>query len=448
MTERTPPGDEDRLLDEALGAWAPLSPPTGFADRLADLVTEPQAESAPPVAPEAPPAPSAPRWGRWLAAAGLLLAVGGLTQIERPDAGEVTTSARRELALSEGVRAVAEPGAALSWSVGWGGRTAVHQREGKVFYRVSSGTPMQVSTPAGAITVHGTCFTVEVSPMGAQRSRTLKHTLAGALGGAAITAAALVTVYEGQVEVSSAGAQARLAPGERAALVQDRAPIRAVTAPDVAQLTEEKAALEKQVEALRADMAALRREARARALTPTAPGHATDVEAEAERLRKQVEVLQEALNDEQDMRNAREGDAFPFPDDLPEAYREAGLKAAFTELLAAEQIHGRITEIDCSEYPCVVHGEAEEIGGDRTILSEKLDALEEGLGARYPKEEANHATSVWGTTVKDEETGEPIHRNRFSVSIYPKEGHSEADNDAIRKRLRFRNEQHREGMIP
>ena len=122
--------------------------------------------------------------------------------------GEATASAQRvEIAVGARARAVLEAGAHVSWS-----GDEVVQSSGNVFYRVekrAGGAPFVVHTPAGDVTVLGTCFRVKVSDM---NGRDVK---AGAVG-AAMGAMAFVGVYEGHVAVSHAQQTVDVRAGESA----------------------------------------------------------------------------------------------------------------------------------------------------------------------------------------------------------------------------------------
>ena len=98
--------------------------------------------------------------------------------------------------------AVIEAGARLAWEVDAIGAARLHQDAGDVFYRVEPGAPFVVATPAGDVTVRGTCFRVELVAAGA----------------------ALVTVYEGRVAVANHHGQLEVAAGERAIATSDAVP--------------------------------------------------------------------------------------------------------------------------------------------------------------------------------------------------------------------------------
>jgi hypothetical protein len=93
----------------------------------------------------------------------------------------------------------------------------VVQDAGEAFYRVEPGGAFVVATPAGEVTVTGTCFRVEVVSM-------KKETMVGAAVGAALSAAVLVTVYEGKVILANERGKTEVAAGERATMATGGAP--------------------------------------------------------------------------------------------------------------------------------------------------------------------------------------------------------------------------------
>jgi ferric-dicitrate binding protein FerR (iron transport regulator) len=180
--------DDDKEIKE-LDAFRAPEPPPGFAGRLS----------------AARPARRVRR--KWpLRAAIVAVALSALFLVvvhpRKPAAGELAAVARTQRAIAGGrAIAVAEPGAHLSWR---GDR--VLQDAGDVFYRVAPGESFTVATPGGDVTVLGTCFRVEVSDM--------KSVTAAALG-AAVSAAVLVTVYEGKVKLANAHGVQKVGPGEK-----------------------------------------------------------------------------------------------------------------------------------------------------------------------------------------------------------------------------------------
>ncbi|MBI3200039.1 MAG: FecR domain-containing protein [Myxococcales bacterium] len=181
----------DRRLLES--AWPADEPPPGFAERVVAQATAKR--------------PSR----RWPAVALLVAAAAGLVVwfSFRPSAsGSHLAKERVEVAIGSRAVAVLESGA----KIGWRG-SRVEQSDGDVFYRVEPGGAFVVNTPAGDVSVLGTCFRVRVgSAKGTQEMK--RKDVAVAAGSAALAALAVVTVYEGRVQLSHAGERVTLGAGE------------------------------------------------------------------------------------------------------------------------------------------------------------------------------------------------------------------------------------------
>ena len=202
--------------------------------------------------------PSVKPRSRWpvaviLAAAATVLLVWALGSRGEAHNGEAHVSSRETIAVANRAVAVAEPGARMSWQVDADGQARVTQSQGSVFYRVEAGAAFDVATPAGTVTVTGTCFTVELRPM----KTSITHA-ASALGGAAVATALFLTVHEGSVVLANdagnveleAGQKARARAGERPHLDDGGSP----PAPQT------HASLRAENEQLRATIASLREE--------------------------------------------------------------------------------------------------------------------------------------------------------------------------------------------
>jgi hypothetical protein len=117
-----------------------------------------------------------------------------------PFAGAVVATTRTTTAIGARAIAVVEPGAVLTW-LSVDTLTSVAQPRGDVFYRVDRARPAPpfvVRTPAGEVSVEGTCFRIVVTEAAPGREAALQ-----------------VTVYEGHVAVSGPSGARRLAAGER-----------------------------------------------------------------------------------------------------------------------------------------------------------------------------------------------------------------------------------------
>jgi hypothetical protein len=103
-----------------------------------------------------------------LAGVGLSVAAAGLAFVlasdeVRVESGELTASGRTTMPIAHRAVAVAEPGAILSWRAVDGDAIRVDQAAGDVFYRVDAGAGFEVATPAGRVSVRGTCFRVLIA---------------------------------------------------------------------------------------------------------------------------------------------------------------------------------------------------------------------------------------------------------------------------------------------
>ena len=215
----------------SLDAWAPLTPPAGFADRvMAARAAVPKARRWPFVA------------GGLALAAAAAIALVALREPSHAASGELVDAQQRTTkALGDRAVAVAEPTATLSWRINDDGDAVIEQRAGDVFYRVDRGGPFVVHTPAGDVHVTGTCFRVEVNPMNKQML------LSGAVG-AVIATGIVVTVYEGHVIADSkTGSRTEVVAGNRATMGSDgRTLVAAIAkeAPDLVPLDEKTATRE------------------------------------------------------------------------------------------------------------------------------------------------------------------------------------------------------------
>lgn len=198
--------------DPILAAWPALEAPTDFAAAVLGRL--------------APAPPQRPRRRLWIGATLATLATAALILVAlRPSAGAQRALGRETVAIGRRGLAVLEPGADVQHHVGWTGAAEVTQRAGSVFYRVERGGAFVVHTPAGDVTVHGTCFRVEVTAGKENEDmKAMKSGLVGASVGAALTAAVFVTVFEGKVSLANPRGSVALAAGESGSASTDRQP--------------------------------------------------------------------------------------------------------------------------------------------------------------------------------------------------------------------------------
>ncbi len=119
-----------------------------------------------------------------------------------------------------------------------------------------------------------------------------------------------------------------------------------------------------------------------------------------------------------------EGEALPWPEDLPEGLSATGFEAAM-QAAEAEMEHGELVEVDCGEFPCVAIFESGAEGDD--WHRGMVDVLPGGedLGV-----EGELGTMVWAS----EAEGAEGRARLLGVSMVPE---GQLDEDA-RTRLEFR----------
>ncbi len=223
--------DADAIDQETLAAWKAEEPPADFATRvLAARAAEASASDDAPSLRQGDfpdrPRRIPPRRPAHLAYALIGLAVAAVAALAVGLAtwraagsgshGARLVGARASIPIGARAVAVAEAGSDLAWTLG-DKRARVTQRAGDVFYRVDRGGSFVVETPAGTVTVQGTCFRVEVFPMRPSKSA-LFTVVTSAVVGATLTAAVFVTVYEGRVLLANEKGETRLVAGEKGSM--------------------------------------------------------------------------------------------------------------------------------------------------------------------------------------------------------------------------------------
>ncbi|MEZ4402790.1 MAG: hypothetical protein R3B06_22410 [Kofleriaceae bacterium] len=182
--------DDDRL---DLDGWAAPPVPPALVDRVLTTVRGRPVEVA----------PRPPRLRAWQAAVvgGAVIAAAGIVVAVWPrtpprSAGRLTTTAPTATQLADGTDALAEAGVEFAWDTAHG-LTRVDHAAGTVTYRQTGDVALTVTTPAGVLASDHATFRVEV-PM--------KRELAIGAAGAAIATLVVVSVYEGRVTATPAGA--------------------------------------------------------------------------------------------------------------------------------------------------------------------------------------------------------------------------------------------------
>jgi hypothetical protein len=255
--------DEDRddsaLAGIDLGAWAP--PPLAAGGALADAVVarlrEPVAETArEPAGRGAAVGGSRRRWPIAAAAAAVVVAVAaaGVLVLSRweaeraPEAGSGEALAARASHLELGASsAELDPGAEVRWRRE-GRRIAGAQPRGAALWRVAAEDTLVIDAGAAVASVEasGASLRVEVQ---------MNLSDARVIGASAATAAAValvtVIVYQGHVNVTSAGQTVRVEPGStvevRPREAAREAPTVGAAAPSLEQMKQELRALEQRI---------------------------------------------------------------------------------------------------------------------------------------------------------------------------------------------------------
>ncbi len=166
---------------------------------------------------------------------------------------------------------------------------------------------------------------------------------------------------------------------------------------------------------------------------PTAPAAAPPSDAPATAtLAARIQDLEHQLAIERAIRKGSEGERIEPPPGMPARLRdEKLLLETFNAAIKAGGFPGQVSNIDCSEHPCIVYGTG---FGDRGDL-EKLQ--EKGLLGPYSKD----SFSTYGYGSDD---GTEQHRF-FGVAVMPS---GEKRDDEARRRLSFRVEQMHEASKP
>lgn len=431
-------------------AYEAALPPPGFADRvLAARERE---------APKPRFALRAPVFVASGLAAGLALAVvgdalhvpasGHFPTVESPENERIPTT----LALGDDVSATVKDGARLSFDVDVLGRVAVTQDAGLAFYRVTPGTDVVVTTPLGSAHVQGTCFTVDVrarpstfdpskhqerDPMLTEQNPGRASFAKGALTGATLAAALVyVTVHEGEVVVSSSEGTALLVPGDRATLASGGPPRVATTDDTLKAIIDERDALRRSVDDLDQQLGTMMK----------AVANGSDpLVAENARLKERLARSEDTVRAFEHAEAEKAGKAFPWPKDVPEIFREEGVKKAISDAIAAAGIQGELTGIDCSEYPCVAFGELV-VDGNKDESARAVDKFTGALDRTYPEDGVSRMEGIWAKSEKTPD-GSPRTKSHFTIGVFPDEGTSEEEQKAIADRLRFRGQQYMESVL-
>ncbi len=162
--------------------------------------------------------------------------------------------------------------------------------------------------------------------------------------------------------------------------------------------------------------------------TPSAP---TEPEPAAVALQEKVQDLERQLSIERAIRKGTEGERIEPPANLAPRFRdETQLLTTFNQALKQAGFPGQVSNIDCTEHPCIVFGTGFGERGDLEKLKGQLGAYE------------NDSFSTYGFGTGD---GKKEHRF-FGVAVMP-ESKGPPD-EATQKRVSYRVNQMHEASKP
>ncbi len=143
-----------------------------------------------------------------------------------------------------------------------------------------------------------------------------------------------------------------------------------------------------------------------------------------------IAELEGELDTAKDVTAQLEGEATPWPSDADPRFAEDAFLAALNESLDEEKLSGQVRGLDCTEFPCIAHGQ---LDLDNPRDREKLERLFEAMKAKYPGADFYLSQTVYS----DDPNGDDPAQQRFSMSFYPPP-EDEAAQRALNVRMRSR----------
>lgn len=161
-------------------------------------------------------------------------------------------------------------------------------------------------------------------------------------------------------------------------------------------------------------------------------------ESDNRALRTELARVRKDLEQSTAMREQSEGKAIPFPKDLPERYKQDALVRTVTEALKAAGLPGEVKSIDCSEYPCMLYGQAQskDDAAMKAAFRKTMDVLE----GHYPGDSNRWSVSRW------QDRGKPGEM-MFGLAVMPK-GEEAKPNPEVTRRMRHRSSQYMDSLRP
>lgn len=174
--------------------------------------------------------------------------------------------------------------------------------------------------------------------------------------------------------------------------------------------------------------------------TPSTPTPSRDTSTLEHRVRQltadkaaaeaRVAELEAKLDIAHDVTAQLEGHPVPWPSGVDARYEEPAFLAALNAAIRDEKLSGQVRGIDCTEFPCIAHGQ---LDLDNPRDHAKLERLFAAMKTKYPGADFYLSQTVY---TEDPNGNDPA-QQRFSMSFFPKAEDEAAQSD-FNVRLRSR----------
>jgi hypothetical protein len=152
-------------------------------------------------------------------------------------------------------------------------------------------------------------------------------------------------------------------------------------------------------------------------------------------LQGRVRELSKRLDEEDQIRRRSQGDPLAPPADLDDKYAEDTLLEAFRSAIASLETPLQITAIDCTEYPCILFGDAP--GGED--LTATFDRLYQQPALSAYGDDTARANMLWQRLERND-SGEEVESGHFAVSLFPASDRDERG-ETIQRRMQHRTQE-------